>query len=1219
MREVIQSEVTISSWNTLTPQRSSESTAAAWRVFALRANVKDAARAPMIRLSDVYSAAHDNISRAGSMERVEGDLVLRHESGDAKKAGWPDTWEFAQLREVTGSIILVGMRGVRACVFPQLERVGGDVYVRDAQSLKSLAAPRLRHVDGCVLVASCRKLESLDLRQLTRVGGNLRVRDNASLEDLDASFGGSMGRVVVQGKVVELSDNPKLRVLPSAVFASLTDEACPVQTIDLSGCKSLAALPVDLWKFPGTRMELTGCEDLRTPPQVIVAQGLDKVRNYLEEATKEMVAMSMSRLLVVGRGQIGKTSLVRRILIEYCGAGIWAKRKLKKKLRDREESTRGIDIDPLTLHAPDSDVTQDVTLWDFAGQEVYYGTHRYFLSAGRAVYVIVWQGETGDAGLAAAVGHWCRSIAAHGKNASVVVVGTHAYTAKGMSAREGGDAAALRERVQEIVARDGRGLLDLAGSPLMIENAEKSTKRSGVGNVVSTLVQAIQGVADNLGGSVPKTYLVIRARVLKLRDDIAKAEDDTEDATPSVRRRARSKSIGMRPTVGADDGSSADVDAVLEEGSVDLKEGLPVTTVAFLVQQCGAAEGEMTVRTTLSLMHEWGEIVFYGERFQGKVRDLVILDPSFLTKDVMGTVVTCGSVIPQHLRHWRGDAGDPPVRDDGVLHARDLPRVWKDFRAPLRERLLRLLMQFEVLFRFSDASNGDARYLVPALLAHDRTAKDVFFTEPGKAAAGVVEVNREYAMPYAPPGFVSLLIVRSHARDTGLTVKSVSRRCVFYRLEGVEARVRIEFAGAGATDAGSESNDGAAAAVAAVVQDDAQLEGTAAAAAGGQVEVGACRVSVCVRARPDDASGVAGAEPVAVSWLAERLFTIIEELIHESSGLEERVEATVPCATCLRGGEDTCFSVQELEAEVSARDETGPSRSPLTCSRCTTKAGGGRGAEFALCGRVASAARSGAPRAATTHQPPRGPGRALSVNNDEGGPADDTLTPSGLGMVGAALEDGGEAADGAAGVHEAAVELTEEHREWIADCKEQCSKLWASTHASAALRESAVAKSLGDVQLGDTLAAVGSFGATVLSFVPVVSAVVGLTTSILDICGRAGEADAAAVRLAGKISRSSKHLLEYSTAVLEGRAVSTELIKETFEYVAGVLREANGLCEEWERVSQEAADASALNLKKKAAKQVAARDAPQQFNDAYDMIKDAMDEWALAIMGWRQA
>jgi Ras of Complex, Roc, domain of DAPkinase len=62
--------------------------------------------------------------------------------------------------------------------------------------------------------------------------------------------------------------------------------------------------------------------------------------------------------------------------------------------------------------------------WDFAGQEIYYSSHQFFLTAERAVFLVVWDITTDPA--QSRLHYWLHSIQAHaGPDVPIVVVATH--------------------------------------------------------------------------------------------------------------------------------------------------------------------------------------------------------------------------------------------------------------------------------------------------------------------------------------------------------------------------------------------------------------------------------------------------------------------------------------------------------------------------------------------------------------------------------------------------------------------------------------------------------------------------------------------------------------------------------------------------------------------------------------------------------------------------
>lgn len=108
------------------------------------------------------------------------------------------------------------------------------------------------------------------------------------------------------------------------------------------------------------------------------------------------------KLIVVGRGEAGKTSLIRRLNGE--------------SLNLAERETHGINITPLNLICHDGPVTARV--WDFGGQHVLHAMHEFFLTS-RSLYLLV-LGEREDMAEHDAA-YWLQLIRSYAGNAPVVI------------------------------------------------------------------------------------------------------------------------------------------------------------------------------------------------------------------------------------------------------------------------------------------------------------------------------------------------------------------------------------------------------------------------------------------------------------------------------------------------------------------------------------------------------------------------------------------------------------------------------------------------------------------------------------------------------------------------------------------------------------------------------------------------------------------------------
>ncbi|MEK6260314.1 MAG: COR domain-containing protein [Planctomycetota bacterium] len=149
------------------------------------------------------------------------------------------------------------------------------------------------------------------------------------------------------------------------------------------------------------------------------------------------------RLLLVGRGRVGKTSLLKALRSE--------------QPNEKEPETPGITVQPLELNCVKGTAIGHV--WDFGGQEFLHGTHQIFL-AERCVYLLVLEGR--ESNWEMETDYWLRFIQSFGGDSPVVVVLTK-YDAHPFSV----DRFRLQERCPQVAgfvetdAFTGRGIREL--------------------------------------------------------------------------------------------------------------------------------------------------------------------------------------------------------------------------------------------------------------------------------------------------------------------------------------------------------------------------------------------------------------------------------------------------------------------------------------------------------------------------------------------------------------------------------------------------------------------------------------------------------------------------------------------------------------------------------------------------------------------------------------
>jgi internalin A len=212
-------------------------------------------------------------------------------------------------------------------------------------------------------------------------------------------------------RILNLSDN-RLTALPES--AGHLSELRRLNVTD----NRLAALPESLRNLPALEeLYLHGNEVLGLPEEVLGLRH-DSVEALLDEArpakAQEILEyyfrvrggsrpLNEAKLILVGRGEAGKTSIVNRLV---------------KDVFKVERKTEGIKITDWRLQLDDgSDVRLNV--WDFGGQEIMHATHQFFLTQ-RSLYLLVLNGREG--GEDADAEYWLKLIESFGGDSPVIVV-----------------------------------------------------------------------------------------------------------------------------------------------------------------------------------------------------------------------------------------------------------------------------------------------------------------------------------------------------------------------------------------------------------------------------------------------------------------------------------------------------------------------------------------------------------------------------------------------------------------------------------------------------------------------------------------------------------------------------------------------------------------------------------------------------------------------------
>lgn len=114
---------------------------------------------------------------------------------------------------------------------------------------------------------------------------------------------------------------------------------------------------------------------ITTPTLAIVQQGNAAILRYFAEKERGSQKLMEAKLLIVGQGGAGKTSLKRKL------------HNVNEKMPEPEDTTRGIDVTQLDCKTNNGEDFR-LNIWDFGGQNVQHYAHQFFLT-GSSLYALV--------------------------------------------------------------------------------------------------------------------------------------------------------------------------------------------------------------------------------------------------------------------------------------------------------------------------------------------------------------------------------------------------------------------------------------------------------------------------------------------------------------------------------------------------------------------------------------------------------------------------------------------------------------------------------------------------------------------------------------------------------------------------------------------------------------------------------------------------------------
>ncbi|MCT7960563.1 leucine-rich repeat domain-containing protein [Laspinema sp. D1] len=170
---------------------------------------------------------------------------------------------------------------------------------------------------------------------------------------------------------------------------------------------NLKEKPQRFWRNARNALSLGG-NHLTSPPPEILNQGIDAILAYLREQLRTQQPQWISKLIVVGEGGVGKTSLLKVLR--------------GNPFNPQESTTHGIDIRTLELpHPSKPDVTMQLNAWDFGGQQIYHATHQFFLT-NRSLFLLAWNARYGyEQGK---LYYWLDTLSSLAPNSPILLIAT---------------------------------------------------------------------------------------------------------------------------------------------------------------------------------------------------------------------------------------------------------------------------------------------------------------------------------------------------------------------------------------------------------------------------------------------------------------------------------------------------------------------------------------------------------------------------------------------------------------------------------------------------------------------------------------------------------------------------------------------------------------------------------------------------------------------------
>jgi internalin A len=175
--------------------------------------------------------------------------------------------------------------------------------------------------------------------------------------------------------------------------------------LDLSG-NQITQIPEAIAQLTNlTRLDLGGNQITQIPLEILNSKDAKEIFNYLRQIrTSETRPLHEAKLLLVGQGSVGKTSLIERLI--------------RNQYDKNQPQTDGLNVETWNVQVESKNIRLNV--WDFGGQEIYHATHQFFLTK-RSLYLLVCNCRTSEE--ENRIEYWLKLIESFGGQSPVIIVG----------------------------------------------------------------------------------------------------------------------------------------------------------------------------------------------------------------------------------------------------------------------------------------------------------------------------------------------------------------------------------------------------------------------------------------------------------------------------------------------------------------------------------------------------------------------------------------------------------------------------------------------------------------------------------------------------------------------------------------------------------------------------------------------------------------------------